>query len=831
PGDDVSIAVTAAATKRTVAIVGQDGVSGNSVSLNDLSTNATRTTTTLTGNDFAIGNGASFNDLTTNSTRRVTTLTGNDFAIGTGGSLNDLTTASTRRVTTLTSNDFVIGAGGSLNDLSTNSTRASRAVAFATSGGADFQDLAGAGADTITFSVTGDLGTAAGITVNVAAAKADINVVINAINAQSANTGVIADNNAGDIRLRSTTVGAAATANITATAATQAGDVAAFNATVAGLVAGTTGAATATTFSITGDLGSANVVLANNDTLINTSTVNLDAFVAQINGVSSSTGVIASRNGSNIELRSSFVGTGALASISTAGADAAVIANAGTQASVAGTTGAATATTFTVTGDLGSANVVLANNDTLINHTSANLDAFVAQVNGVSAQTGVVASRSGNNVLLTSSFVGTGALSSITAAGANAALVAAGGTQASVAGTTGAATAVTFTVTGNKGATTVNLANTDTLINHTSANLDAFVAQINGVTGTTGVTAARSGNNIVLTSGNIGSGGLAGLTAAGANAALVAAGGTQAAVAGTNGTSNSTTLEVIGDQGRSVITVLNDAVINDSTALVNAINAVTGTTGVTASTTGTAGANVTLTSNKYGSAAVASLNAIAATNSADITTFNAAGTQSSTAGTNAVGTVTTNKGSAAFAAVGEVISYSDSFINLSASTDPTLGNLTANFDVTGGALFQIGPNVNYANQINVNITGLDLATLGRNFSTTGSKGISALKTGGTDQLSSSDLGTAELLVSQAISQVATLRGQLGSLQKNVLESNIASQQNTLEQVTSALSTIRDADFAAETANLTRSQILVQAGTSVLSIANSSPRDVLALLRQ
>jgi flagellin-like hook-associated protein FlgL len=148
-----------------------------------------------------------------------------------------------------------------------------------------------------------------------------------------------------------------------------------------------------------------------------------------------------------------------------------------------------------------------------------------------------------------------------------------------------------------------------------------------------------------------------------------------------------------------------------------------------------------------------------------------------------------------------------------------------------GALFQIGPNVNYANQININITGLDLATLGRNYATTGSKGVSALKTGGSDQLSSSDLSNAALLVTQAIGQIATLRGQLGSLQKNVLESNIVSQQNTLEQVTAAQSTIRDADFAAETANLTRSQILVQAGTSVLSIANSSPRDILALLRQ
>ena len=240
---------------------------------------------------------------------------------------------------------------------------------------------------------------------------------------------------------------------------------------------------------------------------------------------------------------------------------------------------------------------------------------------------------------------------------------------------------------------------------------------------------------------------------------------------------------------------------------------------------------MTLTSQKYGSAALITANAIAATNAGDITTFNAGGTQAATAGTNATGTVTHSQGSAAFAAIGEVISFSDNSLSFTAVTDPTLGNLTANFDVTGGALFQIGPTVNFANQINVNITSLDLATLGRNYSTTGNKGLSAIKTGGTDVLSSADLSDAALLVTQAINEIATLRGKLGALQKNVLESNIASQQTTLEQVTAAESSIRDADFAAETAQLTRSQILVQAGTNILAIANSSPQNVLALLQR
>ena len=49
-------------------------------------------------------------------------------------------------------------------------------------------------------------------------------------------------------------------------------------------------------------------------------------------------------------------------------------------------------------------------------------------------------------------------------------------------------------------------------------------------------------------------------------------------------------------------------------------------------------------------------------------------------------------------------------------------------------LQRVGPSVNFANQVNINITSLDLETLGRDYTTTGNKGLSALKTGGSDSL-------------------------------------------------------------------------------------------------
>ena len=59
---------------------------------------------------------------------------------------------------------------------------------------------------------------------------------------------------------------------------------------------------------------------------------------------------------------------------------------------------------------------------------------------------------------------------------------------------------------------------------------------------------------------------------------------------------------------------------------------------------------------------------------------------------------------------------------------------------------------------------------------------------------------------------------------------IVSLNDTLSNLSEAESSVRDADFAAESARLTRAQILVQSGTSVLSIANQNPQNVLSLLR-
>jgi flagellin len=108
--------------------------------------------------------------------------------------------------------------------------------------------------------------------------------------------------------------------------------------------------------------------------------------------------------------------------------------------------------------------------------------------------------------------------------------------------------------------------------------------------------------------------------------------------------------------------------------------------------------------------------------------------------------------------------------------------------------------------------------------------MSSIASGGTNSLVSGNTIQAQNILDSAVRQVATLRGRLGAFQKDILDTNTNSMNVTLENVTASESAIRDADFAAETAAMTRAQVLVQANTSVLATANATPQSVLTLLR-
>jgi len=152
---------------------------------------------------------------------------------------------------------------------------------------------------------------------------------------------------------------------------------------------------------------------------------------------------------------------------------------------------------------------------------------------------------------------------------------------------------------------------------------------------------------------------------------------------------------------------------------------------------------------------------------------------------------------------------------------------TSTFYVTGGgADFNLGPAVNLSNKVSL---GIQTVTTG-NLGSSNDGFLDALKAGGTANVVNGDLSKAQNVIEGAIKQVSGMRGRLGAFQKNTVGSTISSLSIALENTSAAESSIRDADFAAETANLTRAQILSQAATQALSLANSQPQAVLSLLR-
>ena len=128
--------------------------------------------------------------------------------------------------------------------------------------------------------------------------------------------------------------------------------------------------------------------------------------------------------------------------------------------------------------------------------------------------------------------------------------------------------------------------------------------------------------------------------------------------------------------------------------------------------------------------------------------------------------------------------------------------------------FQIGPNGSTDNQIAISITATDSGTLGiRNSAIT-------------------DLNSAVSTIGEmdsAINKVSDSRSSLGTIQ-NRLAYTVASVDNASENLASSESTIRDLDISNEITNFTKSQILVQAGMSMLAQANAVPQNVLALFR-
>jgi len=275
---------------------------------------------------------------------------------------------------------------------------------------------------------------------------------------------------------------------------------------------------------------------------------------------------------------------------------------------------------------------------------------------------------------------------------------------------------------------------------------------------------------------------------------------------------NGVTIEVAGNGGTTQLSFASGTAVSAVAASIVANKQTTGVSAVV-----NAG-NIEFSSTGFGSDQFVSVKAIAGTFSVT------GGTSGKDYGQDA--TVKVNGADAQ--AHGSSITYRSSNLDVEFDLDTTFNKPgTDSFAITGGgAGFSLGVKVSEADKTSIGIASVSTGSLGD--STAGF--LSTLASGGTNALTGTNLVSAQKIVDKAIKQVSQLRGRLGAFQKFTIGSTVNSLGVAFENASAAESAIRDTDFSEETANLTRNQILAQAATTVLSQANSSPQNALALLR-
>ncbi len=259
--------------------------------------------------------------------------------------------------------------------------------------------------------------------------------------------------------------------------------------------------------------------------------------------------------------------------------------------------------------------------------------------------------------------------------------------------------------------------------------------------------------------------------------AIAAAINSNAASVGVSATaSNSATLSALSAAGTVSFTLNGSAVSaavtdpTDLTALMGAINGAAGVSGVTASFTSTSAKN-SLT--------------LSTTDGRDISVLNYANTS---------------------AVVGDTLAFSGVTLT-EGGTDSSIKIGSVSLDSSKGAMTLAGHNADVFNTATSTFSAMASVSL----------------------TSAANAQLAIAVVDAALSQINVSRGDLGAYQ-NRFSSAIANLQTTSENLSASRSRIQDADFAMETANLTRGQILQQAGVAMLAQANALPNNVLALLR-
>jgi flagellin len=420
-------------------------------------------------------------------------------------------------------------------------------------------------------------------------------------------------------------------------------------------------------------------------------------------------------------------------------------------------------------------------------------------------------------------------------------------TQLGAAGTTSAATvAGSATTTGlTAGALTLNgiqvgASIAGALPGQSAGSASSIATAINATTGTSGVTAtasATAASGLAATA----------FTAIAANSFSINGVSVGAVAAGTDAKG----------QGANVAAAIN--LVSGQSGVTAAANATTGAITLTAAD----GRNISVTASAYNAAGTVTqltqTNLLAQTGFAATLSDSVVGTAAVTAGAitatvngvaiagvtgttalaSAQNFVTAFNNKAATTTLGQGIS------GITASTDSTgvvsltsngtvakilIASSTANLTAANYAAQHGSVNLSSTNANGIVLSGGTPANAGFTAGTTAAATVSTVTSLSTVNISTAAGATAALTtIDGAIAQVNASRSALGAYQ-NRFTSVVSTLQTTTENLTASRSRIQDTDFAAETASLSRAQILQQAGTAMLAQANQLPSQVMTLLR-
>jgi flagellin len=249
-----------------------------------------------------------------------------------------------------------------------------------------------------------------------------------------------------------------------------------------------------------------------------------------------------------------------------------------------------------------------------------------------------------------------------------------------------------------------------------------------------------------------------------------------------SGLSAAGTVTITLGSGGSTATISAAVTTTDLSALANEINKVTGTTGISASVSG---GTLTLTQAEGKDIQIANFSHSTSGATITLSAVNAAGT--------AVDPETLTDGAADSAVVAGYVEF-DSANSFSVSSS---------IAASAGSILNVAANTAVGSSKSL-VSAIDISTV-------------------------SGANSAIAVIDAALKTVSGIRADLGAMQ-NRFSAVIANLQATSENLAAARSRIQDADFAAETASLTRAQVLQQAGVAMLAQANALPQNVLTLLR-